>query len=445
MRCGTRQRALGTLRLLTRRLRVHLRAAARGHTAASQCACSPLTCTAARGSAARAALEAAAQDHKADEARFRVDLLNIAKTTLSSKILTGEKDFFANMAVDAVLRLKGSTNLDSIQIIKKCGGSLRDSFLDEGFILDKKIGVGQPKRIENARILVANTAMDTDKVKIYGARVRVDSMDKVAEIEAAEKSKMREKCEKIISHGINVFINRQLIYNFPEEIFADAGIMAIEHADFDGIERLALVTGAEICSTFDTPESVRLGSCKLIEEIMIGEDKLIHFSGVAKAEACTIVLRGASSHLLDEAERSLHDALCVLSQTVKDSRVVLGGGCAEMIMSKATDELAERTPGKRSMAIEAFGRALRMIPTIICDNAGLDSAELLSSLRAGHAAPGGCAGIDILTGRVGDMRECGIFESFKVKRQILLSATEASEMIIRVDDIIKCAPRQREG
>jgi T-complex protein 1 subunit beta len=348
------------------------------------------------------------------------------------------------MAVDAVLRLKGSTNLDSIQIIKKCGGSLRDSFLDEGFILDKKIGVGQPKRIENAVILVANTAMDTDKVKIYGARVRVDSMDKVAEIEAAEKGKMREKCEKIIAHGINVFINRQLIYNFPEEIFADAGVMAIEHADFDGIERLALVTGSEICSTFDNPAGVQLGSCKLIEEIMIGEDKLIHFSGVAKAEACTIVLRGASSHLLDEAERSLHDALCVLSQTVKDSRVVLGGGCAEMLMSKATDELAERTPGKRSMAIEAFGRALRMIPTIICDNAGLDSAELLSSLRAGHAQPGSNAGIDILTGHVGDMRTCGIFESFKVKQQILLSATEASEMIIRVDDIIKCAPRQRQ-
>lgn len=317
--------------------------------------------------------------------------------------------------------------MESIQIIKKCGGSLRDSFLDEGFILDKKIGVGQPKRVVNAKILVANTAMDTDKVKIYGARVRVDSMQKVADIEAAEKEKMRNKCQKIIDHGINVFINRQLIYNFPEEIFADAGVMAIEHADFDGIERLALVTGAEICSTFDTPEAVRLGSCALIEEIMIGEDRLIKFSGVAKAEACTIVLRGASSHLLDEAERSMHDALCVLSQTVKDSRVVLGGGCAEMIMSKATDELAARTPGKRALATEAFGRALRMIPIIICDNAGLDSAELLSSLRAAHATHGATAGVDILTGTVGDMRSCGIFEAFKVKQQILLSATEAAE------------------
>ena len=406
--------------------------------------CTPHARVALPPATARATLEKHAVDNRSDDARFRSDLLNIARTTLSSKILTNDKDFFANMAVDAVLRLKGSTNLESIQIIKKSGGTLRDSFLDEGFILDKKIGVGQPKRIENAVILVANTAMDTDKVKIYGARVRVDSMQKVADIEAAEKDKMRDKCRKIIGHGINVFINRQLIYNFPEEIFADAGVMAIEHADFDGIERLALVTGGEICSTFDSPERAKLGSCRLVEEIMIGEDKLIHFSGVAKAEACTIVLRGASSHLLDEAERSLHDALCVLSQTVKDSRVVLGGGCSEMLMAKATDELAQRTPGKRSLAIEAFGRALRMIPTIICDNAGLDSADMLSSLRASHAVQGSCAGVDINKGTVGDMHECGVFEAFRVKQQVLLSATEAAEMIIRVDDIIKCAPRQRE-
>lgn len=161
------------------------------------------------------------------------------------------------------------------------------------FILDKKIGVGQPKRIENAKILVANTAMDTDKVKIYGARVRVDAMQKVADIEAAEKLKMKSKVENIIAHGINCFVNRQLIYNYPEELFADAGVMAIEHADFDGIERLALVTGGEITSTFNNPETVKLGRCKLIEEIMIGEDRLIHFSGVDLGQACTIVLRGA--------------------------------------------------------------------------------------------------------------------------------------------------------
>jgi T-complex protein 1 subunit beta len=394
--------------------------------------------------AAKAALERAASDNAGDEARFRQDLTNIAKTTLSSKILTNDKEHFAKLAVDAVLRLKGSGDLEMIQIIQKPGGSLKDSFLDEGFILDKRFGVGQPKRIENAKILIANTPMDTDKIKIYGARVRVDSMTKVAEIEQAEREKMKRKCEKIIGYGINCFINRQLIYNYPEQIFTEAGVAAIEHADFDGIERLALVTGGDICSTFDNPEDVQLGSCDLIEEVMIGEDRLIRFSGVAKGEACTIVLRGASEHILGEAERSLHDALCVLTSTVKDSRVIYGGGCSEMIMSKAVEELAAKTPGKRSLAMECFAKALRAIPTIICDNGGLDSSELVSQMRAAHAAGKKNTGINILTGEVGDMQQCGVVECFRVKQQVLLSATEAAEMIIRVDDIIKCTPRQRE-
>jgi len=393
---------------------------------------------------ARNALLQRTMDNKENTDKFRADLMNIAMTTLSSKILSQDKEYFAELAVDAVLRLKGSTNLEAIQILKKPGGSLKDSFLDEGFILDKKIGIGQPKRIENAKILVANTAMDTDKVKIYGARVRVDSMSKVADIEAAEKQKMREKVQKIIAHGINCFVNRQLIYNFPEELFADAGILAIEHADFEGIERLALVTGGEIPSTFDNPESVKLGHCKVIEEIMIGEDRLIHFSGVEMGQACTIVLRGASEHVLDEAERSLHDALCVLSQTVNDTRVLFGGGWPEMVMAKEVDELARKTPGKKSHAIDAFSRALQAIPTTIADNAGLDSAELISQLRAEHHKENSTAGIDVITGSVGDMQKLGIQESFKVKQAILLSATEAAEMILRVDEIITCAPRRRE-
>ncbi len=167
---------------------------------------------------ARAALEHAACDYGSDPVRFREDLINIARTTLSSKLVTHDKAQFAELAVDAVLRLKGSHNLQYIQILKKPGGSMKDSYLEEGFILNKKIGVGQPKRMENARILIANTPMDTDKIKIFGSRVRVDSMAKVAEIEEAEKGKMREKCEKIIGHGINCFVNRQLIYNYPEQV-----------------------------------------------------------------------------------------------------------------------------------------------------------------------------------------------------------------------------------
>ena len=395
--------------------------------------------------AALRALVSAAQDHSADKVAFRNDLLNIARTTLSSKVLSQDKDYFANLAVDAVLRLNGSTNLENIQIIKKLGGKLTDSYLDEGFILDKKIAPDSIKRLENAKILIANTPMDTDKIKVFGARVRVEGTSKLAEIERAEREKMKAKVERIKAHGITCFVNRQLIYNYPESLLTSAGIMSIEHADFEGVERLALVTGGEIASTFDRPDLVRLGECALIEEVMIGEDKLIKFSGVKAGEACTIVLRGATSQMIDEAERSLHDALSVLSQTVKETRVTLGGGCAEMIMSNAVDEEARRTAGKKALAVEAFAIALRQLPTILADNAGLDSADLVAKLRAAHH-DGHCdQGLDLDQGTLASMADLGVTESYKLKRQVIISASEAAEMILRVDDILRATPRKREA
>jgi len=392
---------------------------------------------------ARACLEGMTMDHKDDPVAFREDLLQIARTTLSSKLLTHEKEHFATLAVDAVLRLQGSGNLDYIQIIKIPGGRLSDSYLEAGFLLRKMPGVGQPTKIKNAKILLANTSMDTDKIKIWGSRVKVDALSKVAEIEEAEKDKMRRKCQKIVDHGINCFVNRQLIYNLPEQIFAENGVMAIEHADFDGIERLAAVTGGEVASTFDHPELVRLGKCDAIDDIMIGEDSLMCFSGCAGGEACSVVLRGASHHVLDEAERSLHDALCVLTRTVTETRTVHGGGCTETAMAAAVDTAAAQTPGKRALAMGAFACALRRLPEIVADNGGYDSAELVTELRAAHASGRGTSGLDMYQGKVGCMEELGVRESFRSKLMVLLSASEAAEMILRVDEIIKSAPRQR--
>ncbi|XP_046747946.1 T-complex protein 1 subunit beta [Diprion similis] len=392
---------------------------------------------------AREALQNTATDNSADPESFRKDLMNIARTTLSSKILSQHKEHFSKLAVDAVLRLKGSGNLSAIQIIKKRGATLADSFLDEGFLLDKKPGVHQPQRITDARILIANTPMDTDKIKVFGSRVRVDSMAKIAELETAEKEKMKDKVDKIVKHGCNVFINRQLIYNYPEQLFADAGLMAIEHADFDGIERLALVTGGDIVSTFDHPELVKLGKCDLIEQVMIGEDSLLRFSGVALGEACTVIIRGATQQILDEAERSLHDALCVLAATVRESRIVFGGGCSEMAMACAVMKAATATPGKEAVAMEAYARALQQLPTVIADNAGYDSAQLVSELRAAHNSGAATMGLDMEEGKIGCMKKLGITESWAVKRQVVLSASEAAEMILRVDNILKAAPRKR--
>ncbi len=212
------------------------------------------------------------------------------------------------------------------------GGSIKDSFLCDGLILEKAISIGCKKSLKDCKVLASNTPMDYDKVKIYGTRVRVESLEKVQEISEAEKAKMKEKVERIAEYKPNVYINRQLIYDYPEQLLVDKGIMVIEHADFEGIERISAALGAEIVSTFDSPERSEevLGTCDSIEEMLIGEDKVIKFSGCKRNEACTIVLRGSSGHLLDEAERSLHDALCVLVQTVKNKKVIYGGGNAEI-------------------------------------------------------------------------------------------------------------------
>eukprot|EP00934_Nitzschia_sp_Nitz4_P008316 Nitzschia sp. Nitz4//scaffold270_size25879//110//1840//NITZ4_008295-RA/size25879-snap-gene-0.15-mRNA-1//1//CDS//3329545181//8306//frame0 len=359
----------------------------------------------------------------------RDDLIKIASTTLSSKLLHAEKAHFAELTVQAVQRLEGSGNLDHIQIIKLPGGSLRDSYLEEGFLLEKSVGVGQPKKMENCQILLGNTSMDTDKIKIYGSRVQVDSLNKVAEIEQAEKLKMKRKVDKILGHGCNVFVNRQLIYNYPESLLAKAGVMGIEHADFDGIERLAAVTGGDVVSTFDNPEKVVLGECKVLEE-----------SGAA----CSIVLRGSSTHILDEAERSLHDALCICAATLQYPRRIYGGGNTEVAMANAIDAAAKETPGKQALAMASFSRALLQLPMTVADNGGYDAAELVTQLRAAHSAGKTEFGLDMTNGSLASMNDLGVMESYKSKLQVLTSAAEAAEMIIRVDDIIKSAPRRRE-
>ena len=396
----------------------------------------------ARDCAKEVLLKQAFNDYS-DKDKYYNDLINIAKTTLSSKLVTHEKEKFSKMVVDAVLRLGDNPSLDLIHVIKKPGATLADSYLDEGFILEKSISVGCPKEKKNPKILIANTPMDYDKIKIYGSRVNVDSVEKFAEIEQAEKEKMKNKVDKILAYGCDIFINRQLIYNYPEQLMGDKGIMVIEHADFDGIERLAAVTGGEIYSTFDSPENAVLGTCEKVEEVMIGEDKVIKFTGCKNPKACTIVLRGASAHLLEEAERSLHDALCVIVETVKSHNLVCGGGYTEMKMAFEVDNLAKNEKGKESLCIEAFAKALRQIPTIICDNAGYDSSEIISNLKKEINDGSTTAGIDINKGGVGNMKELGVYECLKVKEQALMSACEAAEMIIRVDMTFTAPARQR--
>eukprot|EP00915_Cephaloidophora_sp_WS-2016_P003437 GHVH01004603.1.p1 GENE.GHVH01004603.1~~GHVH01004603.1.p1 ORF type:complete len:539 (+),score=72.28 GHVH01004603.1:50-1666(+) len=398
------------------------------------------------------ALESASA--KMTDELLRDNLLRLARTTLSSKIVRFECEKMAEVAVDAVLRLEGNEDIGLIHIIKIPGASLSESYLDEGFILEKDLPPYVEKSLEGCKVLLTDTPMDADKVKIFSARVRVESFSQVKEIEDAEKLKMSNKVASMCATGCNVTINRQLIYDFPNQCFRKHKVLPIEHADFDGIERLSLVLDGDIASTFDAPEKIKLGSCDKIEQILIGEKRFIQFTGCAKKKACTIVLRGSTDHVLDEAERSIHDALANLSQTVRDGRFVYGGGSVELHCAEAIEKEARKTEGKLQLPLQAFSKALVAVPTILLDNGGFDSAETVARLRALHhqhreeqadTDPSCTLGVDLETGGLSDMRKVGVLESLWSKTHQLRSASEAAQMIIRCDEVVRCAPRRREG
>lgn len=363
---------------------------------------------------------------------FCADLLDIARTTLNSKVVATQKELFARIALKAVLRLKGSTDLNRINIIKKCGGSLKDSFLDEGFILNKKIEFNQPKKIKNAKILIVNTPLDSDRIKIHGIKIKVKSISNLARIEIGEQKKLLDKCRKILAHGINVVINRQLIYNRQERFFSDHGILAIEQADFDGIEKLALATGAEIASTFDEPAKIKLGKCKLVEEVVIGEDKCVRFEGCPNHGSCSIIIRGSNEQILDEAERSLHDTLCILIQSIRSPNYIWGGGYPEMKIGISIENFSRKFQGKTLLSIISFANAIQKIPEIIIENSGLEPLFLMNKFKKNCKKSGDFC-LNIEDEDISDAKLSGLIENSKLKTQIIVSAVEAVEMIIRID------------
>jgi T-complex protein 1 subunit beta len=364
---------------------------------------------------------------------FLADLLDITRTSLNSKIIFSNREHFSRIAVKAVLNLKGSTDIDRIQILGEVGGTLRDSFLEEGFIIEKKISSGHFKRIIGAKILIANTSLDSDKIKIHGTKIKVKNLSKLAKIEVREQKKILDKCKKIISHGVNVLINRQLIYNFPERFLNENGVLTIEHADFEGIERLALVTGAEIVSTFDEPEKVKLGRCEIIEEVMIGEKTMIRFSGCHGKGASTIVLRGSNLQIISEAERSIHDALSVIIQAIKNPDFVYGGGVVDSKIIIGLEKFMKNVDHKEALVIRAFSAAIKNLLKIIIENSGLDPAEILESLLKQHENPQSDSCFDVYSEKICSAKKIGLIECSRLKIQTILSAVETAEMIMRID------------
>jgi len=406
-----------------------------------------------------------------DEIAEPVDIENeeilkkIAKTSLTSKAVHGARDYLAEIAVKAVKQVtekrgdKWYIDLDSIQIIKKHGGSLRDSKLIYGIVLDKEVvHPGMPKRVENAFIVLLDAPLEVEKPEI-DAEIRITDPTYLKKFLEEEERLLEEMVERIYSVAVErmkregyepgrnagiVVITQKGIDEVAQHFLAKKGIMAVRRVKSD-LEKLAKATGARIVSNIEdlTPED--LGFAKLVEERKVGEDKMIFVEGCPNPKAVTILLRGGLERLVDEAERSLNDALHAVADAIRDGKIVSGGGAVEVELAKHLRELAPKVGGKEQLAIEAFARALEGLPMALAENAGLDPVEIIMKLRAAHTKPEGkWYGVNVFTGEIEDMMKLGVIEPVSIKLNAIKAGTEAATMVLRIDDIIAAARREEK-
>lgn len=362
------------------------------------------------------------------------DIRNLVKTTLNSKVLSNSLDIFIDICVKAV---EIAEDITLIEIIK-LEGDLSESLLVDGIVLDKAVDI----TLENPKILIANTAMDYDKVKIFSSKINVESIGELEKIELAEKSKMGAKVDRICSVPFDLFVNRQIIYDYPLQLLKNKGLCVIEHADFDGVERLNKVLGGNLLSSFESISDSDLGTCQKVSPIVIKDRKMVRFEGIKKG-ACTIVICGSSKEMLDEAERSVHDALCVLKRVRENPNCLYGGGCIETALALELSKLALEVKTKESEAIECFAKALLNIPKTIADNCGFDGDEVKAALKNDHLYRRGTYGVNVDNGKTCCMKEKGIIEGFDMKRRVIMAACETAQAILKIDGLVTCRPRER--
>ncbi|ALU11785.1 thermosome subunit [Ignicoccus islandicus DSM 13165] len=377
-------------------------------------------------------------------------LKRIALTSLASKGVQEAREYFAEIAVEAVDTIKEKrgdkwyVDLDYVQIVKKHGGSLKDTKLVKGVILDKEVvHPGMPKRVENAKIAVLDTPLEIEKPEL-DAEIRITSPEQLKLLLEEKEEILRKKVEKLKEVGANVVITQKGIDEVAQYYLAKNGILAVRRVKRSDLEKVARATGARIISNIEdlTPED--LGEAQLVEERKVGDDKMVFIEGAKNPRAVSILVRGGFERIVDEAERSLRDALSAVADAVKAGKIVGAGGAPEVELALDLREFARKVGGKEQLAVEAFARALEGVVMALVENAGLDPVEKLMQLRAKHS--NGCkhCGVDVYTGEIVDMVEKGNFEAVAVPANAIKSGTEAATLILRIDDIVVAGKKEEE-
>ncbi|MBT0160137.1 thermosome subunit [Candidatus Bathyarchaeota archaeon A05DMB-2] len=378
-------------------------------------------------------------------------LVNVALTSMGSKGITSAKEHFARLAVDAVKQVAEETNgkikadIDLIKVLKKHGKSLEDTELVRGMVIDKEIASSQmPKRIEKAKIALLNAKLEIEKTE-FDAKINIESPDQMKLFLDEEERMLKEMVEQVRSTGANVLFCEKGIDDLALHFLAKSGIIAVKSVSSSDMEKLARATGAKIVANVKDLTADVLGEAKIVEEVKIGDDKLVYVRECKNPKAVTIVVRGGSEHVVDEAERSLHDALCVVRNAIEDGKIVAGGGAPEAEIAKALRKYAVKVGGREQLAIEAYADAVEAIPMMLAENAGLDPIDIMVSLRAEHESQHSpYYGVDVFSGRVKNMLDLNVVEPMRVKQQVIKSATEAANMILKIDDLIAAKGMEKE-
>jgi thermosome len=376
----------------------------------------------------------------------RETLKKIAVTSMRGKVIGLAGDRFADIAIDAVKQVtetkdgEVTADKDDIQVIKKTGGSLLDTQLIQGIIVDKEVTHSDmPKRIENAKIALIDSALEIEKTEM-DAEIRIRDPTQMKAFLNEESRMLKEMTNKILETGANVVLCQKGIDDVAQYFLTKGGALAVRRIKTSDMEKLAKATGARLITNLDDLAASDLGRARLVEERKIGDDKMVFIEECKNPKAVSILIRAGLERLIDEAERALNDALSVVIDVVKTSKVVAGGGAIEAELSRRIRDFAAKVGGREQLAVEAFADSLEVIPITLAENAGLDPIDILVSLRAAHEKPDGLwKGVNVFTGKTVDMMEENVLEPLVVKEQAIKSAVEAASMILRIDDVIASA------
>ncbi len=367
---------------------------------------------------------------------------NIATTAMTGKSAEVIKDHLADIAVKAVKKVMERDNghitvdFDNILLVKKQGGTIQDTELIDGIILDKeRVHSGMPKTLKNAKIVLLNAALEVKKTEVE-AKIQITSPAQLQDFLNEEEKMLRNMVEIIKATGANVAICQKGIDDLPQHYLAKAGIYAVRRAKESDMKKLAKATGARIVNSIHELTKDDLGYAGLVEEKKIADDQMTYVTGCKDAKAISILIRGGTEHVVDELERSLNDALGVVAIALEDEKILIGGGAAPMELSQQLRNYATTVGGREQLAIEAFANSIEIIPRTLAENAGLDPINTIIDLRKAHKNGEKYSGLNVFNGKVTDMKEMKIIEPMRVMKQAIQGATETAIMILRIDDVI---------